>query len=90
VLSENSAHQIRIRTCGNTVYSVIRAHDGTDLGVSCALLEWLQVVFRKILLRNLRVEVMSCDASPVLEIIRGVVLACREDATLLRIVAFQP
>lgn len=53
----------------------VRAHESTHIRVPRAALEWLQVVFNKILLGYLGIKLVPEVAVPALNIISGVMFA---------------
>lgn len=89
VFPQDIRHEITVGARGSAVQSIVRAHDGPDLGVSGTLLEGGQIILGQVLHRHDSIEAISDDALPAFQVVCGVVFAGGNHLPRFRVVALE-
>lgn len=75
VLAKYGLKQPRVRTSGHSVYSIVRAHEGTDLCFPRTCLEWGHIILHHVSHVDLGIELVPKITIPVFHIVAGEMLA---------------
>lgn len=79
VLTEHCLEQVRVGTRRNSIDRIVRAHESSHVTADAAF-EAGKVILNKVLLRNLRIELVSVVAIPGFDIVASEMLACSDNA----------